>query len=475
MITPQKIIKTIALSATILAVLSCGVGKAQKADTSQQDSYAANDRQPDPRLKADILLVVAHPDDEVLATSYLAREIYDEHKSVAIVYATRGDGGSSEIGPEHGLSLGSIREIEGRQAAASLGITNVWFLTGRDTLSQNVLNSLEHWDHGACLGQLVRLIRLTRPSVIITFLPVFATGENHADHQAAGVLATEAFDLAGDPSVFSEQISPASYSERDLDRTEGLQPWQPEKIYYFNTPTHDDIFAGRGPQYPAKGTSPSRHVTYGMLAAEALAHHRTQGGDHVTRAIENHTLDNSQDSYVQLATMPVQLFFGRSLVPSGVTDDVFAGVVPGGIPFQQPARSPALQDSNPAIKIGDPWNFYQVFLKAHGIGHLANVVAPEITVKVGRVLSIPLIIDNPFDTTIKVDLSVQAPSGWKVTPTAAVSIDPHSRYFIRVQASAPETLLPGWQNFNVSAKSGNQTIGTVPIRVELSSGWVAPQ
>src|ERR1019366_7796704 len=58
---------------------------------------------------------------------------------------------------------------------------------------------------------------------------------------------------------------------------------------------------------------------------------------------------------------------------------------------------------------------------------------------------------------------------------AAVSIDPHSRYFIRVQASAPETLLPGWQNFNVSAKSGNQTIGTVPIRVELSSGWVAPQ
>src|ERR1019366_4319842 len=233
----------------------------------------------------------------------------------------------------------------------------------------------------------------------------------------AGVLATEAFDLAGDPSVFSEQISPASYSERDLDRTEGLQPWQPEKIYYFNTPTHDDIFAGRGPQYPAKGTSPSRHVTYGMLAAEALAHHRTQGGDHVTRAIENHTLDNSQDSYVQLATMPVQLFFGRSLVPSGVTDDVFAGVVPGGIPFQQPARSPALQDSNPAIKIGDPWNFYQVFLKAHGIGHLANVVTPEITVKVGRVLSIPLIIDNPFDTTIKVDLSVQAPSGWKVTPT----------------------------------------------------------
>ena len=34
----------------------------------------------DERYKADILLVVAHPDDEGGATPYLARAIYDEHK-----------------------------------------------------------------------------------------------------------------------------------------------------------------------------------------------------------------------------------------------------------------------------------------------------------------------------------------------------------------------------------------------------------
>ena len=38
--------------------------------------------QADERYKADILVVVAHPDDEGGVTPYLARAIYDEHKRV---------------------------------------------------------------------------------------------------------------------------------------------------------------------------------------------------------------------------------------------------------------------------------------------------------------------------------------------------------------------------------------------------------
>jgi LmbE family N-acetylglucosaminyl deacetylase len=41
--------------------------------------------------------VVAHPDDEVMATAYLAREIYDNHKKVAVVYETTGDGGNNDV------------------------------------------------------------------------------------------------------------------------------------------------------------------------------------------------------------------------------------------------------------------------------------------------------------------------------------------------------------------------------------------
>src|ERR1700736_5311597 len=50
-------------------------------------------RAPDERYKVDILLVVAHPDDEGAATAYLARAM-DEGKRVAVVYGTRGSSGA---------------------------------------------------------------------------------------------------------------------------------------------------------------------------------------------------------------------------------------------------------------------------------------------------------------------------------------------------------------------------------------------
>ncbi len=107
-----------------------------------------------------------------MATAYLAREIYDNHKRVAVVYQTPGDGGNNQVGPEQAAALGDLRQIEARRAVGSLGITNVWFLGGHDTASQNALASLEHCEnHGRCLDQLVRIVRITQPSVILTWLP----------------------------------------------------------------------------------------------------------------------------------------------------------------------------------------------------------------------------------------------------------------------------------------------------------------
>jgi hypothetical protein len=280
--------------------------------------------------------------------------------------------------------------------------------------------------------------------------------------------------MAGDPTVFSGQTSPAS-TDKAMSLTEGLRPWQPEKIYYFYNPTHD-IFAGQGPQYSSKDISPSRHVSYEMLAAQAYAYHRTQGSDVVQRAIDNHTLDSSPSPEAQMVTDTVRLICGKSLVPSGVTDDVFAGVVPGGIPFQRAPGFVAVQHPGPTLEIGDPWSYYHQFWQAHGLDHLASIVPLEVTVKVGGdALVIPLVIDNPLDSTINVTLSVQAPNGWEVRPVPPVAVEAHTRYYLRVQAAAPATKLPGWQQFTVSAQSGNESIGTVPVRVELSTGWVLPQ
>ena len=162
-------------------------------------------------------------------------------------------------------------------------------------------------------------------------------------------------------------------------------------------------------------------------------------------------------------------------MPSGVTDDVFAGLSTDGIPFHPAPGFTSKPEATPSIHIGDPWNFYHEFWAAHGLDDLRDIVPTEVTVKVGGTLWIPLIIENPLDHLITVNLSVEAPPEWRLKPSGEISIDPHTRYFARIQADAPDKEVPGWQNFTVAARSGDQKIGSVPVRAQLSTGWVAPQ
>jgi LmbE family N-acetylglucosaminyl deacetylase len=427
----------------------------------QPDTYNSNNLEPDSRFKADILVVVAHPDDESMIAAFLAREVYDHGKRVAVVYATRGNAGDNSVGPEQGASLANIREIEGRTALASLGIANVWFLSGSDTPSQNVLQSLGSWGHGQCLEQLVRIVRLTRPEVMISLLPGFVTGENHGDHQAAGVLATEAFDLAGDPTVFAEQVTPAHDLELYPNRTEALRPWQPQKIYYFDNPTQR-FDAGWGPEYSTQEISPTRHVSYGMLALQGFTYHQTQGGKDTAMEMASGKSDDS-------ATAPVQLIMGKSLVKSGVTDDVFTGVTAEALPYQPPPGFVASTSANPTLKIGGAWNYYRQFWKSHGLDRLENLVPVEITVRAGGPLKIPLLVENPLDHAIELKLTVQSPEGWKVRPTHPVSVPAHATYYLQVMTIAPPTKLTGWQEFTVSGEAENRNIGTVHLRAEVDS------
>lgn len=95
---------------------------------------------PDDRYKADILVIVAHPDDETEIGGYLARAIYEEHKRVAVIFGTRGNSGGDSMGMAQAAALGSEREIEARKALAYFGVMNVWFLGGPDTPGQDVLH-----------------------------------------------------------------------------------------------------------------------------------------------------------------------------------------------------------------------------------------------------------------------------------------------------------------------------------------------
>ncbi len=338
---------------------------------------------PDERYKADLLVVVAHPDDETEIGAYMARAIFDEGKRVAVVFGNRGNEGGNAEGQEQAQSLGAIREIEARRALEHFGVMNVWFLNGTDTPGQDVLRSLETWDHGDSLGRLVRLVRLTRPSVIATWLPDYVAGENHGDHQASSVLANEAFDLAANPAAFPEQITPPRNREDINNLTEGLRPWQAEKIYYFTDAAHTDFLAGKGPTYSAKDISPSRHVAYARLAAEECAFHLTQDdtGQAARTALKNNDLRYFDE--------PVRLIFGKSHVKSSITGDLFEGVEPNGIAYEPPPQFIPHKASRPVLELGGPWRFYHAFWPAHNIEHLADLVPPEVEVGNSSTLTIP--------------------------------------------------------------------------------------
>src|ERR1700719_3102235 len=295
----------------------------------------------DERYKADILLVVAHPDDEGAATPYLARAL-EEGKHVAVAFGTRGSSGANEAGAEQAAALGAIREIEARRALTPLGITNVWFLGGKDTATQNVLQSLANWEHAAALEQLVRLVRFTRPGVVLTLLPGTVIGEEHGGQVAAPMRRLEPF-------------------------LENLRPWQCKKIYYFPDATNDEMFRGKGPEYSVKDISKSAKQAYWRLALESFRAHQTQAKGYLDSLSKISEAELEKKAGSDGWGDAQHFVLGKSLVGGSVTGDIFENVKPGGIAFVRPNASPAPALPEVSVALAGPWSFYDEFRRAHGL------------------------------------------------------------------------------------------------------------
>jgi LmbE family N-acetylglucosaminyl deacetylase len=426
---------------------------------------------PDERYKADLLLVVAHPDDEGAATPYLARAL-DEHKRVAVVFGTRGSSGANEAGAEQAAALGAIREIEARNALTTLGIANVWFLPGKDTASQNVLQSLANWDHGECLEQLVRIIRLTRPEVILTFLPGTFIGEDHGDHQASGVLATEAFDLAGDPVAFPEQLSgPMRRLEPYL---ENLQPWQPKKIYYFADAEREDIFRGKGPEYSVKEISKSAKQPYWRMALESFRAHQTQAKSFLDSLAQMDEAQIEKMATSDSGWSDAQHFvLGKSLVGGSTAGDIFEGIKSGAIPFARSEVSADPARPELSVELDGPWSFYAEFRRAHGLVNLPHPEPPEIALQAPGTLVIPLRVRNRTAKKQEITFSATLPAGWGAQSGAGkFTVAAKQVAATRVEVNLPtlgenEAKNTKPQEITLHAESDGQSIGEIKLRVAL--------
>ncbi|MBV9109449.1 MAG: PIG-L family deacetylase, partial [Gemmatimonadetes bacterium] len=204
-----------------------------------------------------VLMVGAHPDDE--DTQLLAALALEQGADVAYLSLTRGEGGQNGIGPELHEALGLLRTEELLAARRVDGATQFFSRAYDFGFSKNADETFRHWPREEVLRDVVGVIRLWRPDVVVA---VF-TGtpqDGHGQHQVSAIVAREAFDAAGDPSRFPEQIAA------------GLAPYRPAKYYQSqrgDSASASDAIAVGGMD-PLIGRSPFQ------LAMASRSRHRSQ-------------------------------------------------------------------------------------------------------------------------------------------------------------------------------------------------------
>ena len=131
-----------------------------------------------------VLVVLAHPDDEAFGCAGLIAIHTRAGAAVTYACATLGEMGRNLGNPPlaNRESLPRLREKELRESCRVLGITDLRLLGLRD-------KTVEFIDPEELVAIIAKLLRETKPSLVITFYPGYAV---HPDHNAIGSAAVEA-------------------------------------------------------------------------------------------------------------------------------------------------------------------------------------------------------------------------------------------------------------------------------------------
>jgi LmbE family N-acetylglucosaminyl deacetylase len=199
-----------------------------------------------------VLMIGAHPDDENNeALTILSRGLGVQ---AAYLSLTRGEGGQDLIGPELGQDLGIIRTEE-LLAARQVDGARQFFSRAYDFgFSKTADESFRFWPRDSLLRDVMDVIRRFRPQVIISIFSG-TPRDGHGQHQVAGLLAHEAFQMLKDSS------------------------WGPVKLYLsFRFDSGAESVTLDGGQLDA-ATGRSLH----QLAMESRSRHRSQGEGQLQR------------------------------------------------------------------------------------------------------------------------------------------------------------------------------------------------
>ncbi|MGB8474462.1 MAG: PIG-L family deacetylase [Candidatus Acidiferrum sp.] len=240
--------------------------------------------------RASLIMVTAHPDDE--DGGMLTYETRGQGVRATLLTLNRGEGGANVMSSDYFDALGLVRTEELLAADRYYGTQQFWTRVVDYGFSKTKEEALEKWGHDRVLADVVRVVRLTRP-LVITSVFVGGRTDGHGNHQVAGQMAQEAFNAAGDPAMFPEQIK------------EGLRPWKPLKDYArvpFSRVTSKGIYDyADGQYYPAEfhnytnGTvvngelsasveipegeyNPLFGLTYAQISRTGLGYQKSQSG-----------------------------------------------------------------------------------------------------------------------------------------------------------------------------------------------------
>lgn len=216
-----------------------------------------------------VMYLAAHPDDE--NTRIISWLTHEKHVDAVYLSLTRGDGGQNLIGTEKGELLGLLRTQELLEAR-KVDKGRQWFTRALDFgYSKTATETLKFWDKQKILGDVVWAIRKNKPEIIITRFDPNSNGETHGHHTASALLAMEAFDLAGDPTAFPEQLK-------------YVKVWKPKRMFYntswwffgskenFDKADKTDLFSiNVGTYYSTLGTSNNE------ISSKARSKHACQG------------------------------------------------------------------------------------------------------------------------------------------------------------------------------------------------------
>ncbi|HLX86469.1 MAG TPA: PIG-L family deacetylase [Terriglobales bacterium] len=215
---------------------------------------------------ARLMQVDAHPDDE--DGGMLTLEARGKGVSALLLTLTRGEGGQNKLGSNLFDGLGLLRTLEVLASDRYYGIEQRFSRVADFGYSKTPEETFQKWQgHDIALGEIVRVVRTFRPDVLVARFSG-TDRDGHGHHQVSAILTREAFRAAADPKRFPEQIA------------EGLQPWQPKKLYIgnvcgFGAMTCDSsnytVKLNTGTVDPVLGTS------YIQFAMQGLRHQQSQG------------------------------------------------------------------------------------------------------------------------------------------------------------------------------------------------------